>query len=102
MAAIFVRAPQRLRFGADCSRVSEMSFFSRFSSSEVIEIESGRAVSVKGKHPAGMLGDVEDVCREFGVTRGKITLAGNGKLGFSKQFPEASHQAPRNVIVSQI
>ena len=79
-----------------------MSFFSRFSSSEVIEIEAGRAVSVKGKHARGLLGDVEDVCRDFGVSRGRITLSGNGKLGFSKHFPDASHQALRNVIVNQM
>ena len=78
-----------------------MSFFSRFSSSEVIEIEAGRAVSVKGKHPSGLLSDVGDVCREFGVSRGRITLSGNGRLSFSKHFPEASHQALRNVIVNQ-
>ena len=79
-----------------------MGFFARLFHAELIEIEGGRAVSVKGKHPSGMLSDIGDVCREFGVESGRISFDGSGKLGFSRHFPEAAHQALRNVIVSQL
>ena len=79
-----------------------MKFLSRFQSGEVIEIRDGEAVSVKGRHARILLGDVEDVCREFGVSKGRIVLGGNGKLSFSKHIPSAAHQALRNVIVNHL
>jgi hypothetical protein len=78
-----------------------VSFFSKFFYSEVIRVVDGNAVSVKGRHSRRLLGDVEDVCRDFGVSSGEIFLSGNGRVAFSDHLPKSVHQPLRNVMVAQ-
>ena len=39
---------------------------------------------------------------EADLTEGRISLAGDGRVSFSKQIPEVAHQALRNVIVDRL
>lgn len=77
-----------------------MRFFSKLLFSEVIEIRDGKAWSAKGSHSSALLGDISDVCREYGIVRGEICFSGNGELKFYGGIAAGAHQALRNVIVN--
>jgi hypothetical protein len=64
-----------------------------------IRIAGGRPLVRKGKVTAAFLSHVADVCRETGVSRGRIGGERRGRrvaLRFSRDFPPGSQQRLRN------
>ncbi len=76
-----------------------MHFLSRLFSTTAISYEKGRCVAVKGKLPGSILRDLADCLGEAGIARGEIWLAGNGRVSFSRDIPDALYQRLRNILV---
>ncbi|WP_019627206.1 DUF3634 family protein [Thioalkalivibrio sp. ALJT] len=65
-----------------------------------IELRDGAARVRSGKPPTAFVRGCADVARQFGLTRGRITAVRTGtgvQLRFSREIPEKTHQAFRNV-----
>jgi hypothetical protein len=65
-----------------------------------IRITDGQPHLGKGKVPAAFLGEVGEVCREHGVTRGAIHGIRKGPhltLAFSGRIPKSCQQQLRNL-----
>ena len=66
-----------------------------------IRIRAGVTEVSKGPLPAGLLPDLADVVREFGIVEGyvdAVAQAGRVVVRFSRGVPAASHQRFRNVV----
>ncbi len=66
----------------------------------VLELADGRALVRRGRVPLGFPGACEDVARLHRVRQGRITGvrgAGGVRLAFSREIPERTRQAFRNV-----
>ena len=66
----------------------------------IVDIRAGQAGIRAGKPPGDFLDGCEDVARRHRIDRGRITGVRDGsgiQLRFSREIPERSHQAFRNV-----
>ncbi|WP_018140491.1 MULTISPECIES: DUF3634 family protein [unclassified Thioalkalivibrio] len=65
-----------------------------------VELRDGAARVRRGKPPSRFVSGCEDVARRYGLKRGQINAVrtdGGVQLRFSRDLPEMTHQAFRNV-----
>ena len=71
----------------------------------VIRIRNGTAEVVRGKTTESMRKTVSDICRQNGVTSGKISGLAHGKrirLKCSKSIPAGCQQQLRNILLAEL